>query len=347
VRAVVIYEHGGPEVLRYVEDYPDPVAGPGEVLVAVEAVALNHLDLFVRRGLPDVKVPLPHIPGCDMAGRVAALGPGVVGHEVGEEVIVQPGQSCMACEACLSGRDNLCRRYSIIGGYQRDGGCCELVNVPAVNLMPKPANVSWEVAAAFPLTFLTAGHMLSRAGIRPGMTVLVQSAASGVGSAAVQIAKFHGARVIATASTQAKLDLARSLGADETIEYRSENVLARVRELTGKRGVDIVFEHVGGKVIAELVRAARPGGVVVTCGASEDSTAAIDLRYLYIRDVSIIGSYMGEKAGLLAMLPLLAEGKLRPAVDSVLPLEKAAEAHQRLENRAAAGKVVLRVGSAA
>ncbi len=278
-----------------------------------------------------------------MAGEVARVGAGVTNVKVGERVMLQPGISCGQCEKCLAGDDNLCRSYAILGETV-DGGCAEYVKVPAVNCVPIPEGVSFEEAAAFPLVSLTAWHMLiARAKLQPAETVLVLAAGSGVGSAAIQIAKAAGARVIATAGSEAKLAKARELGADEVINHSTQKIAVEVRRLTGKRGVDVVFEHVGEATWNESVRSLTPGGRLVTCGATAGFNGAIDIRYLFTRQISLLGSFMGSKADLLAAVEFLKRGLLKPVIDVVLGLEKCAEAHRRLEEREQFGKIVLRV----
>ena len=341
MKAVRFHEHGGPEVLKY-EDAPDPVVAPHEVLVRVKACAMNHLDVWARKGMPGVKIPLPHIPGCDIAGEVAAVGSVVTRITPGQRVIVSPGISCGQCAQCLSGRDNLCRSYEIIGGYRIDGGYAEYVKLPEVNILPMPDGMSFEAAAAFPLTFLTAWNMLvTLARVGRGEQVLVMGAGSGVGSAAVQIAKLFGAHVIATASTDDKLGKAKALGADEVINYVTQDLVAEVRRLTAKRGVDVIFEHVGGPVFERLIPVLATGGRLVTCGASAGYLAQTDIRYLFMRQVSIMGAYMGSKAELLQALKELERGTLKPVVDRVFPLKEAAEAHRAMEDRKLFGKLVL------
>jgi NADPH:quinone reductase-like Zn-dependent oxidoreductase len=343
MKAIVYAEHGGPEVLKYVE-VAEPVAGVGEVLVRVRACALNHLDLWLRRGIPSLKIPLPHIPGSDISGEVARVGAGVTNVKVGDRVMLQPGISCGICEKCAAGDDNLCASYRIFGETV-DGGCAEFVAAPAGNFVAIPEGVSFEEAAAFPLVSLTAWHMLfARARLKPAETVLVLAAGSGVGTAAVQIAKAAGARVIATAGSDAKLARARELGADEVINHSTQKIATEVRKLTGKRGVDVVFEHVGEATWNESVRSLVPGGRLVTCGATTGFNGAVDIRYLFTRQISLLGSFMGSKADLLAAVEFLKRGLLKPVIDVVLPLEACAEAHRRLENREQFGKVVLRVG---
>jgi len=337
--AMVLREHGGPEVLR-LEQLPIPEPGPGEVRVRVRAVALNHLDIWVRRGGPAFKLEYPHRLGSDIAGDVDAVGPGVTA-KLGTKVVVQPGVSCMRCAQCLGGHDNLCRWYKILG-ENTQGGYGEFIVVPEVNLAPYPERLTYPEAAASILPFLTAWQMVvHKAQVKPGDTVLVQGAGSGIGTAAIQILKLHGARVIATASTADKLARAKQLGADELIDYTTQDFVAECKRLTGKAGVDAVIEHVGGEVFAGSIRATRPGGRVVTCGATAGFHPNLDLRHVFFRQVEVLGSTMGSKADLLEVLRHVAAGKLSPVVHAILPLARAGEAHRMLEERQAFGKVVL------
>jgi NADPH:quinone reductase-like Zn-dependent oxidoreductase len=340
--AMVMRATGGPEVLaRETIEIPEP--GPRDVRVRVRAVALNHMDLWVRRGLPQVKYEWPYRLGCDIAGEVDAVGSLARGAKVGDRVLVNPGLSCGVCARCLSGQDNLCRDYRIFGeGAQ--GGYTRHLNVPDTNLLPHPTGLAFTEAAAIPLVFLTAWQMVAtKAQVSPGQTVLVQAAGGGVASAAIQIAKLFGAHVIATTSTDAKAARAASLGADHVINYTTHDFVAEVKKLTGKAGVDVVIEHVGGDVFVKSVLATRWGGRVVTCGATAGFTPQVDLRQIFFRQVEVLGSTMGPKGDLFGVLALVNEGKLRPVVDRVLPLWSAAEAHRVLESREAFGKVVLEV----
>jgi NADPH:quinone reductase-like Zn-dependent oxidoreductase len=342
---VVLRAHGGPEVLvREAIELPEP--GPREVRVRVRAVALNHLDVWVRRGLPNLKLTYPHRLGCDIVGELDAVGPGVrtaFPLALGDKVVVNPGVSCGVCERCLTGQDNLCRQYMILGEHT-NGGYARHVVVPDANLLPYPGELAFAQAAALPLVFLTAWQMVVDKGrVRPGQTVLVQAGGSGVSSAAIQIAKLHGARVLTTVGSDAKAARARALGADEVINYQAHDFVAEVRRLTGKRGADVVIEHVGGEVLAKSVVAAAAGGRVVTCGATAGFTPSIDLRHVFFRQVEILGSTMGPKGALFGILEHVKAGRLKPVVDRVLPLWEAREAHRVIEAREAFGKVVLEV----
>lgn len=338
MNAVRFHEHGGPDVLRY-EDAPDPELGPGEVLVRVRTCALNHLDIWNRRGV--VPLRLPHILGADVAGEVVESSD--TGIPPGRRVMVQPGLSCGRCAACLDGRDNECPRYDVLGS-QSDGGYAEFVCVPIQNLIAIPDAIGFVEAAAFPLTFVTAWHMLvTRARLRAGEDVLVLGAGSGVGQAAVQIAWLHGARVFATAGTEDKLGRARELGAYEVINHHTQDLPAEIRRLTGKRGVDIVIEHVGEATWERSLKCLARGGRLVTCGATTGHQAGIDLRFLFTRQYTLMGSYMGTKAELLRAAQFFFAGQLRPAIDRTFALSEAAEAHAYLEAGKQFGKVVLEV----
>ncbi|MBI1853928.1 MAG: zinc-binding dehydrogenase [Planctomycetes bacterium] len=340
MKAIVVHEHGGLDRLR-VENVPDPKPAADEVLVEVRACALNHLDLWVRRGVPGHAFPLPMIPGCDVAGIVREVGSVARGVAVGDAVVVAPGLACGRCEACSSGNDNLCRFYGILG-ETRNGGYAALVAVPAANALPLPKGLSFEEAAAVPLVFLTAWHMLVvRAELRAGEEVLVQAGGSGVGSAAIQIAKLLGARVYTTVSSDAKADRARALGADEVIVHTKEDFAARVRDLTGKRGVDVVFEHTGSETFAKGLRSLAKGGRLVTCGATSGFEVPIDLRPIFFKSLSILGSTMGSRGELHQILRLVEQRRLRPVIERTFPLEEAANAQSMLEERRAFGKVVL------
>jgi NADPH:quinone reductase-like Zn-dependent oxidoreductase len=339
---MVMMATGGPEVLeRKTIELPDP--GPREVRIRVRAVALNHIDVWARRGLPHFRYEFPHRLGADISGEIEALGPGAQNATVGDAVLVNPGLSCGACEKCLSGNDVMCRRYRILG-ENTQGGYSRHIVVPDANLLPKPSALSFEQAAALPLCFLTAWNMVVKKGaIEPGQTVLVQAAGSGVSSAAIQIAKMFGARVITTTSTDEKAKRARELGADEVINYTTQDFVAECKRLTDKRGVDVVIEHVGGDVFVKSILATRWGGRVVTCGATSGFSPTIDLRHIFFRQVEVLGSTMGSKGDLFGILRHVEAGKLRPVVDRVMPLWDAVQAHRLIEERKVFGKIVLAV----
>jgi NADPH:quinone reductase-like Zn-dependent oxidoreductase len=339
MKAVRFHEHGGPEVLRF-EDAPDPAATPGRAIVRVRACALNHLDLWERRGLDRVKLPLPHISGSDIAGEV--VDPGGADILVGQRVMLQPGLRCGKCAACAAGRDNQCVEYDVLG-LRSDGGYAELISVPAENLIAIPPHVDFITAAAFPLTFLTAWHMLmTRAAWREGDVVLVLAGGSGVGQAAIQLARHFGARVFATSAAE-KIDRTLALGAERVFDHYAGDFSREVRALTSGRGVDIVIEHVGEATWDRSVRSLASGGRLVTCGATTGHAAAVDLRHLFARQLSLLGSYMGCFSELLTVAPLLFDGHVTPVIDGVIALACAADAQRRLEEKGQFGKLVLDV----
>ena len=342
MKAIVLQQHGGPEVLKCT-DAAVPAIRPNEVLVRVKACALNHLDLWVRGGIPGVPIPLPHIPGSDVAGEIAQIGAEVSTVRVGQKVVLAPGVTCGKCAACIAGQDNRCRQFTNLG-YMIDGGCAEFVRVPEVNCLPYPENLSWEEAASIPLVFQTAWHMLlARAELQPGEDVLILGAGSGVGSAAIQIAKFFGARVLATAGSDEKLQKAKELGADHLINHKTQKIRDEVRRITGKRGVDVVFEHVGTATWDDSLASLAPSGRLVTCGATTGYDAKIDLRFLFSRQLSLLGSYMGTKSELHSVMRLVSTGRLKPVVDRIVPLAEATAAHRYLESSSQFGKVVLSI----
>jgi NADPH:quinone reductase-like Zn-dependent oxidoreductase len=342
MKAIVFNAHGGPEVLKYT-GAPDPAIRPNQVLVRVRACALNHLDLWVRRGIPGVPIPLPHIPGSDVSGEIAQIGADVTTVRVGQKVVLAPGVTCGKCAACVSGQDNHCRYFTNLG-YLIDGGCAEFVRAPEVNCLPYPENLTFEEAASIPLVFQTAWHMLlARAELQPGEDVLILGGGSGVGTAAIQIAKFFGARVIATASSDEKLQKAKQLGADHLINHKTQKIRDEVRRITSKRGVAVVFEHVGAATWDDSFASLAPGGRLVTCGATTGYDAKVDLRFLFSRQLSLLGSYMGTKSELHSVMRLVASGRFKPIVDRIFPLAACAEAHAYLESSSQFGKVVLRV----
>ena len=341
MKAVRFHQHGGPEVLCY-GDAPDPELSPGEVLVRVRACALNHLDLWARQGLPNMAIPMPHITGSDIAGDVVSSAAADVAP--GGRVMLQPGVSCGRCSACLSGRDHECARYEVLGYVNHPGGYAEYVKVPVQNLIPIPDEIDYVQAAAFPLTFLTAWHMLmTRAKLERGEDVLVLAAGSGVGQAAIQIACLHGARVFATAGSADKLARARELGASEVIDHHQQDIADAIKRLTNRRGVDVVIEHVGEATWARSVRSLARGGRLVTCGATTGAQGAINLNALFSKQLSILGSYMGTKGELMRAAHFFFAGQLKPVIDRTFPLHDAAEAHRRMEASGQFGKIVLEV----
>ena len=339
MKAVRIHEHGGPEVLRW-EDVADPSYGNNEVLVGIKAAAMNHLDIWVRSGLPGV--PFPVIMGSDGSGIITEVGENVNEWKIGDEVIIQPGTYCGECDRCKAGQENYCSLYGILGESE-DGTQCELIAVHSNNLALKPSHITFEEAAAFPLVFLTAHAMLiRRANIQSGETVLILGGASGVGSAAIQIAKLFDCVVIAVAGDERKLELCRELGADHVFSYREESISQRVKEITGGVGVDIVFEHVGHATWTDSLRSLSLGGRLVTCGATTGPKVEVDLRHLFRKQQSIMGSTMGDVSGFHEVVQWLSEGKVRPVVDKVFPMSEIQDAHRYLEASQQAGKVVLR-----
>ncbi|HEX4046734.1 MAG TPA: zinc-binding dehydrogenase [Elusimicrobiota bacterium] len=342
MKAAVLKAFGGPENLEFGE-VPDPVPGPGEVLLRVRACALNHLDLWIREGLPSAKVKLPFILGCDAAGEAAALGPDVEGVELGARFAVHPGRCCGRCAACLDGRESDCPDYGIIGAYGgRPGAYAELLAVPVADLLPMSAAQTFAQAAAAPLTFLTAWHMLETlAELRSGETLLVMGAGAGVATAAIQIAKRRGARVIAVSTSKEKLERAKSLGADFAIQNPPEDLARTVRKLTGGGMADAVFEHIGGSFIGEALKCLRRSGRLVTCGATAGPVAPIDLRYVFDRQLRILGAKMGGRAEMRAVWERLAAGEFAAVVDRTFPLAQARAAHEYLAARGQFGKVVL------
>ncbi len=338
MKAVRLHEFGGPEVLRY-EDVADPQPRKDQVLIRVKACALNHLDIWVRKGLPGVA--LPHILGSDIAGEIVGVGEYITDFKPGQRVLLAPMHFCNHCAKCVAGLQNQCREFTVLGNGV-DGGNCELIAVPAVNVIPIPDSLDFNRAASVPLVFLTAWHMLvGRAGIRLGQTVLVLGAGSGVGIAAIQIAKLFHARVITTAGDETKLEKARTLGADYGINHYQQKISQEVRKITNKEGVDIVVEHVGAATWDESMKSLKPGGTIVTCGATTGHEAAFDLRFLFSRQLNLLGSYMGTMGELYDVLSHVFAGRLKPVVDRVFPLQDARAAHEYMEASQMFGKVVL------
>ena len=338
MKAIYFTQHGGNEVLQYGER-PDPVPGPGQVRVAIKAAALNHLDIFVRNGIPNV--PLPQIPGADGAGVVDAVGEAVTGITPGDRVLVQPGLYCGACESCRAGEQSICASFGILGEHA-PGTLAERVVVPARNLFPIPEGLSFAQAAAFPLAYQTAWRMVvGRAAVRPGETVLIHGVGGGVAWAALEIALLSGARVIATTSGDVKAGFARDAGAELVVDYRKEDVAQAVRRHTGKRGVDVVVDTVGEATWMTSVRAAARGGRIVTCGATSGPGPKEDLRLIFWKQLSILGSTMANDREFRALYAAVAAGKLAPRIDRAFPLSEAAAAYGLMESGQQHGKIVL------
>jgi NADPH:quinone reductase-like Zn-dependent oxidoreductase len=315
------------------------------VLVRVRACALNRLDLWLRNGVEGHEFPLPLIPGSEIAGDIAASSAAAEGVEPGQPVLIAPGISCGLCERCVSGRDNLCPRYGILG-ETRDGGYAEYVAVPRRNVLPLPSGLSSVEAAAVPLVFQTAWHMLTdRARLQPLEDILIHAAGSGVSSAGIQIAKLLGARhIIATAGSPAKLERARELGATHVVDYSQDDFAGWVRRITDGKGVEVVFDHVGGSIFEQSLRCVAWAGRIVTCGATAEHLATVNLRAVFFKSLSILGSTMGSLAELMSLCRFFETGQLRPVVDRTFPLAEAPEAQAALERREAFGKIVLTVG---
>jgi len=341
MKAVLFHAHGNPDVLKF-EDVPDPQPGRGEVLIEVKATSINHIDIFLRRGMPGVKVPLPKIVGCDAAGIIRELGPGVTGLKAGDRVTINPGISCGHCEFCAAGFGSQCTTFAMVGEHI-DGAYAQLVRVPAHIVLPIPDSLSFEAAAAAPLVFLTAWSMMvGKGNIRPGEDVLILGAGAGVGTAAIQIAKMTGCRVIATASSDEKLEKAKALGADLLINYKKEEFDKRIRDITGRRGVDVVVDYIGNDTWVQSLRSARKGGRVLTCGATTGFAPQTDLRHIFYRQVQVIGSTMGSHREFLDVMKCIFRGQLKPVIDRVLPLSEAARGHELIEERSVFGKIVLK-----
>lgn len=344
MKAIQFHEHGGPEVLRH-EDVDDPRPGAAEAVVKVTVCAVNRLDIWIRKGSPAYRIPMPHISGCDVAGEVVECGSAVSGLAVGTRVIISPGISCGECEWCRSGHDNICQTYKIFGAGTQ-GGYAGYSVARASDCIPIPDEIGDEEAAAFPLTFLTAWHMLfTRAGLRAGQTVLVTGAAGGVGSAAIQMARMAGAKVIAAVGSDEKAATVRSAGASHVVVYPKETIRERVADITGGRGVDIVLDHVGGDVLLESLSGLAKNGTAVICGVSAGPSISLELRPFFMRQQSLLGSMMGTRKELDEIIRLIASRKLRPVIDRTFPLSQAAAAQQWMEQRRNFGKILLIPGA--
>jgi NADPH:quinone reductase-like Zn-dependent oxidoreductase len=344
MRAVYIEAHGGPEVVR-VGDLPDPEPGPGHVRVRVVAAALNHLDLWVRQGIPGIDLTFPHVLGADGAGVVDAVGPGVEGVAPGDEVYLQPGLFCGRCEFCLQGEESTCIRFRLLGEHV-SGTLAECVVVPAANVHRKPRGLDWTRAAAFPLAYQTAWRLLMTAGgLQAGESVLIHGVGGGVASAVLQIAKYAGAYVYVTSSSAKKLDRAIGLGADVAIDYTRERVPDRIRELTARRGVDLVVDNVGQATWSDSIECVRRGGRIVTCGATTGSDAITPINRLYWKQISIHGSTMANRREFRRVARLVEGRRIEPLIDAALPLEEVPAALERMAEGDQFGKIVITIGA--
>jgi NADPH:quinone reductase-like Zn-dependent oxidoreductase len=340
MKAAYFKEHGGAEKILY-GDYADPVAGPGEVVVRVRACALNQVDMLLLDGRFPPPEGLPHVNGCEVTGEIAATGRDVRGVEPGQRVIVFPGFSCGTCEYCLRAERTVCVRYGYLGAH-RDGGYAELVKVPAANVLPLPAAIGFEAGAAIPLAMLTSWHALvAQADVRPGHTVLVQAAGSGVGSAAIQIARLCGARVMTTVGSDDKIEFARALGAEHVVNYRRQDFVEEAKRWTGKRGVDVVVEHIGGDTFERSLYALTRLGTLVSIGSHDTHWGRVDLRHVYSKNLRIRGTNLGSILELRTILDHLVDGRLRPVIDRGFPLADARSAVQYVLDRQNKGKVLL------
>ena len=339
MRAAILHEHGAPEVVR-VEEVARPRPGPGELLVRVRAAAMNHLDLWVRRGMP-IETTMPHIGGSDIAGEVAEVGEGVDRARVGQRVVVNPSLWCGECRECARGEESLCPRFRIIGEHT-NGGFAEFVAVPADHAYPLPDAYPFEEAAALPISYMTAWRALhSRAAVRSGEDVLVVGASGGTAIAAVQLAKLAGARVFAVTSGAGKVGRVKALGADVVYDRTTEDWGAALYRDTGKRGVDVVIENVGAATWTTSVRSLARDGRLVTYGATAGPKVELDVRVLFWKQLRIFGTTMASRAEFEAMLRAALAGEFRPVIDSVVPLDQARHAHERLEAGGQFGKIVL------
>ncbi len=340
MHAIVLKQYGGTEVLSY-EDVERPSAHRGEVLIKVKAVSINHLDIWVRGGLTAFGTKLPHILGCDFSGEVAEVGPDVRDLKTGDRVFVDPGLRCFRCEFCITGNNNLCKNFGIIGASTW-GGYAEYTKVSVNNVLHLPEKIGFQEGASFPLVYQTSWHMLTnRGGLQAGDDVLIMAAGSGIGSAAVQIAKLAGAKVIATAGSEEKVKKLEELNPDYIINHSKEDTVKRVMDITKDRGVDIVFEHIGPATFLKSLQSLKKNGKMILCGATTGPEVTFDLRYLYSRQLTMHGSIMGTRQELMKITSLVEAGIIKPVIDSVFALNEASKAHERMESRKHFGKIVL------
>jgi len=338
MKAIRIHQHGDLDVLS-IDEITKPIPSDNQVLVQIKAAALNHLDLFVRKGIPGV--PLPMIMGSDGAGIISEIGKNVKKFKIGDEVIILPFTTCEICEFCISGQEQLCNKY-FIRGEHLDGCQSEYVAVDENYILPKPTKISFPEAAAFPLAYMTSYHMLrTKADLQPNQSVLIWGASSGIGSGAIQIAKNIGAKIITTVSSHENKQYAKNLGADFVINYKNENIAEKVKEITAGKGVDVVFEHPGKSTFLTSMRVLKTGGKIVTCGATTGPIVNLDLRHIFIKHQQIIGSTMGNKNDLIKLVDLINQDKIRPIVSKTLPYTEIKEAHRILEEGKQLGKIVI------
>ena len=343
MKAIVFEEHGGVEKLQY-KEIPDPKVGPNEVLFKIRAAGCNYNDIWARRGLPGMEIIMPHVSGSDASGEVVEIGSEVTSVKPGDDVMVHPGISCRSCEACTSGQEFFCRRYRI-WGFQTgplDGADAEYGKLPEANLIPKPANISYQEAATLPLILMTVWRMLvTRARIQAGDFVLIWGGAGGLGSMAIQVCNLFGARGIAVVGSDEKVEYAKNLGAYDTINRKTQKVRDEVRRITNRAGVDIVFEHTGEQTWKDSVGALKRGGSLVTCGATSGFIGQTDIRFLWNKQMNFYGSHMASKGEFLQGMKFVETGEIKPLPSQAVPLKDAAIAQKTIEDGDVMGKMIL------
>lgn len=340
MKCIRYHEHGGPSVLKY-EDCDEPVPKDNEVKIRVKAASVNHLDIWLRKGLPGIKIKLPRIPGADASGVIESVGRNVSNFKKGDRVLINPSICCGNCEFCSQGDGSLCLSYSIFGEHQ-NGTYCDFICIDEHNAVKIPDSLGFEIAAAAPLAYLTAWRMMvTKLNIKPSETVLIFSAGAGVGVACIQIAKLIGATVIATSSGNTKLDTLRQLGADHVINHSEEDVVKTIKRLTNRRGVDYVVDYIGKETWLKGLYSLKRGGAIVTCGATSGYNPNEDLRHVFYRQLKIYGSTMGSNKEFYDVIKLVMNGKLKPHIFRTLPMKDAAKAHELIQSRSVVGKIVL------
>ncbi|MBC8214754.1 MAG: zinc-binding dehydrogenase [Candidatus Marinimicrobia bacterium] len=342
MKAVRIHEHGGLEALRY-EEIPEPICNDEKVKVQIKSASLNHLDIWIREGFPGMPLPLPLIMGSDGAGIISEVGKNVNDWKVGNEVVIQPNTFCGECDYCKNGKENYCKNYGIIGETE-NGVQSEFVVLNPINIYPKAKHLSFVDASSMQLVYLTSYQMLiTRANLQPNETVLIYGATSGIGSAGIQIAKHLGTKVISTVGSDNKIEYAKQMGSDFVVNHSSENWSKQVKEIVGKKGVNVIFEHPGTATWENSMRLLAKGGRVVTCGATTGPIVKLDLRHLFMKQQTIIGSTMCDMKSFKQVMKHIENGDYKPFVDKVYPMSEIAEAHKRIEDREQIGKVVVSV----